>query len=396
MLKIVADSAIVWLDKLFAVHGEIIRYSGREIDRKILINADLLLTRSTVKVNKALLQNTSIKLVASATVGCDHVNQKDLDELGIEFIHAPGCNANAVAEYVVAALAWHEKQNLIRLDQNLTAAVIGCGQIGSKVKQKLEILGFNVIVNDPPLEQSIKSLAHNSNSISTNIGVRNIQGNYRFVDLYEALQADVISMHTPLTKSGDHPSYHLLDEQKISQINPKAVLINAGRGEVINNKALLQALNKKLDLNVVLDVWENEPIINWQLFEKVNIGTPHIAGHSWRGKVMGTVMIYQQACKFFGWSPKSIDENDLKIQLPIFELTEGISLYDVVAQCYDIEADYKNLRSKNCENAGQQAAIQFDHFRKRYYQRPEFQDLKCYGNVSLDMEIIQTLGFNLQ
>ena len=376
MLKIVADNAIPLLDKLFAVHSEIIRYCGREINQKLLKNADLLLTRSTVKIDKSLLKNTSIKLVASATVGCDHVNQAELNDMGIEFIHAPGCNANAVAEYVVAALAWHEKKGIISFDDKLTAAIIGCGQIGSKVKQKLEILGFDVIVNDPPLKLRTAK-------------------NYNFVTLKQALQADVICMHTPLTRSGDYPTYHLLDEQELSQINPEAILINAGRGEVINNNVLLQTLYKNSKLNVVLDVWENEPNINWQLFNKVNLGTPHIAGHSWRGKVMGTVMIYQQACQFFDWSPQRIDDNDFTVRLPAFEPSEELTLYDIVTQCYDIEADYKDLELQIHDKNDLQAASKFDHFRKNYYQRPEFSDLDCKNAHFKRRGLIESLGFNI-
>lgn len=413
-MKILADSVIPWLDKLFAQHGEIVRYSGREVDQAQLQDIDILLTRSTLKITKDLLKNTSVKFVGSATVGCDHVNQFELHELGIKFVHAPGCNANAVSEYVVSAIAWHEKEGLFSFGDDLTAAVIGCGRIGSKVKEKLEILGFDVVVNDPPLEQSLE-IPKNKHSVTP--AMAEVQEkekavdsqeyadelnkelhdakNWNFVDLEQALQADVICMHTPLTKSGEHPTFHLIDEKQLEQINPNAILINAGRGEVINNPALLDALERMTDLNIVLDVWENEPNINQELLHKINLGTPHIAGHSWRGKVMGTVMIYQQTCEFFDWQPQSIDENDFKVPVTPLTLTSGSLLYDHVAQCYDIEHDATHLCSSNSVQYKQDIVRKFDYLRKNYYQRPEFSDLQCNGQSLLGESKFKALGFDI-
>ncbi len=376
MFKILADSAIPWLHKLFASHGEIARYSGRQIDRPQLAETDILLTRSTVKITADLLKNTSVKFVGSATVGCDHVNQTELQELGIKFVHAPGCNTNAVAEYVVCAIAWHEKQRMICFDDNLTAAVIGCGRVGRQVKQKLEILGFDVLVNDPPLQLSSSK-------------------NWNFVDLEQALQADVVCMHTPLTMEGEFSTYHLIDKPELKQINSNAILINAGRGKVINNAALLEVLNQNPNLSVVLDVWENEPNIDQKLLSKVNLATPHIAGHSWRGKVMGTVMIYRQACEFFGWQPQKISEDDFRVDIPNLKLTDELSLCDVVAQCYDIEKDTRVLRECAARLHDSQVGKCFDEFRKNYYQRPEFSDLEIMLLNNESNELIKSLGFNI-
>ncbi len=378
MVKIVADSAIPWLDKLFAKHGEIVCYSGREINQAELMDADLLLIRSTLKITKPLLAGTTVKLVASATVGCDHVDQNALQELGIAFVHAPGCNANAVAEYVVAALAWHENQGKMSFAQGQTAAVIGCGQIGSTVKRKLEILGFDVVVNDPPLQQLNSARTHS----------------WKFVNLNQALESDVICLHTPLTISGAYPTYHLISQQELEQIHTNAILINAGRGEVIDNQALLRTLENNPDLNVVLDVWENEPTINNQLLNKINLGTPHIAGHSWRGKVMGTIMIYQQICNYFNWSQQTIDESDLRIQLPVFELNKTNKLYDAIAQCYDIEADSNRLRLCIADKTDLDLAKEFDQLRKHYFKRPEFCDLSFFTNKSGLTNLLLKLEFS--
>ena len=378
MLKIIADEAIPWLDKLFAKHGNIHRYRGRELDPSQLEDADLLLIRSTVRIDKNLLKNSAVKLVASATVGCDHVDQNALSELGIAFAHAPGCNANAVAEYVVSAIAWHAKYGKTDLGDASTAAIIGCGRIGSKVKAKLELLGFNLIINDPPL-----ALDNSVNDPSMN-----------FVSLHEALDADVICLHTPLTHTGDFPTHHLLDRTRLACIRENAVLINAGRGGVIDNQALSGLLDEKPKLNVVLDVWENEPNIDWELLSRINLGTPHIAGHSWRGKVMGTVMIYQFACNVFGWTEQKIDEQAFTVPLPGFKCADDVQLYDLVSRCYDIEAETAELRHRTMAKSAPDAAREFDHFRKSYYRRPEFSDLNCEVKTSIS-NTVKLLGFNV-
>ena len=379
MFKIIADEAIPWLDELFSEHGEIHRYSGRELDSSMLKDADLLLIRSTLRVDKELLKHSTVKLIASATVGYDHVDLEALNELGIAFAHAPGCNANAVAEYVVCAIAWHAKHRRIDLGKALTAAIIGCGRIGSKVKRKLELLGLNVIVNDPPLALS--------NTVTDPA--------MKFVNLDEALNADVICLHTPLTSAGDFPTHHLLDNDRLRSIQDNAILINAGRGAVIDNRALVRVLDDKTKLNVVLDVWENEPDIDWELLSRINLGTPHIAGHSWRGKVMGTVMIHQQACDVFGWPLKKIDEQAFKVPLPHFKCADTVQLYDLLSNCYDIEAETAELRLRTRNKSATDAAKAFDNFRKKYYKRPEFSDLSCEVKTSLSTTI-KSLGFDLR
>ena len=380
MNKIVADEAIPWLDKLFLNHGEIHRYGGRELDLSEHKDAQALLIRSTVKITKDMLKDTAIKFVASATVGCDHVDQSALRELGIVFGHAPGCNANAVAEYVVSAIAWHESQGKIRFNKSNTAAVIGCGRIGSQVKDKLEQLNFEVWVNDPPL-----ALKADENT-----------QNWNFVSLNQALKADVICLHTPLTTSGDHPTYHLIGRGQLELINPHAILINAGRGAVVDNQALSAYLDKQPDLNVVLDVWENEPAIDWALLGKLNLASAHLAGHSWRGKVMGTVMIYEQACEFFGWNPTPIDEVNFKVPLTEMICTDETRLYEVVARCYDIAGETEELRKRTNGKSNEQAAQQFDHFRKSYHKRAEFSDLSCVFADDQIQNIAKSLGFNVQ
>lgn len=378
MFKIVADDAIVWLDKLFAAHGDIHRYSTRQLDSSVLKDAELLLIRSTVRIDKHLLKNSSVKLIASATVGCDHVDRNALNKLGIAFAHAPGCNSNSVAEYVISAVAWHAMQGKIRLADGLTAAVIGCGRIGSQVKHKLELLGFNVIVNDPPLAQT---------------GPFN-DPPYTFVTLEEALRADVICVHTPLTYTGDFATHHLLNKDSLARIKDHALLINAGRGGVIDNKALARLLDERHELNVVLDVWENEPNIDWELLSRVNLGTPHIAGHSWRGKVNGTVMIYRRACEFFGWEEQILDDQAFCVPLPEYKGSDNVQLYDLVSRCYDIGADTAELRRRAIAKTASEAACEFDSFRKHYYRRPEFSDLKCAVPPSLS-NIVRSLGFRV-
>lgn len=378
MLRIIADQAIPWLDKLFAEYGDIHRFSGRELDASMLEGADVLLVRSTVRIHRDLVKNSTLKLVASATVGCDHVDRDALHEQGIAFAHAPGCNANAVAEYVVAAISWHLKQGKLNLANGSTAAIVGCGRIGSRVRNKLDVLGFDVVVNDPP----------RARVESADYGAMN------FVSLDQALQADVVCLHTPLTHTGEFPTFHLLNQDRLKGVRDNTVLINAGRGGVIDCRALSSLLDEKPSLNVVLDVWENEPDIDWGLLSKVNLGSPHIAGHSWRGKVMGTVMIYQCACEIFGWREKKLDSQDFRVPLAPVEFTDDAGLYDLVSECYDIESETAEFRRRTRDIPVPDAAVQFDLFRKKYYRRPEFSDLDCVVSGPLS-QTARSLGFNV-
>lgn len=379
-MKILVDENIPLADELFGRHGELVRSAGREIDNSMVQSVDALIIRSVTKVSQELLQGSRVKFVGSATIGKDHVDEAWLQQRGIGFANAPGCNAQSVAEYVVAALL--EAENADFSEQELadkSVAVIGYGNVGSAVATKLNLLVKSVVACDPPLaeQQSIDGVSAREHT---------------FVSLETALQQDIICLHTPLTKDGAHPTLGMIDGKKISALSPGTLLLNAGRGGVIDESKLLERLHSQNDLVVVLDVWDAEPNINQALLKKVFIGTPHIAGYSLQGKHQGSRMIYQAFCDCFGLENASEEiagNND-------FIGTGGSQgLLDYVRCSYDIWQDHNELqKSFEQENAGKF----FDTLRKNYRERNEF---KCFStgqsqNLETSLrEKLKVLGFDV-
>lgn len=281
-MKLVLDEKIPMLKEYFSDHTEVITLPGQHITRHELQTADVLCVRTVTPVNQALLDNTPVRFVASATAGIDHLDTDWLDAHPITWVHAPGCNADAVAEYVVYCMA--ALQTIGHLQGNhLRAGVIGCGATGSRVAKNLSRLGFDVIANDPP--RALKDDTFCSTPLT------------EFFDL------DLICVHTPHTTTGEHPTHHLLDADFLTRLKPGCVLLNAGRGACINTKALL----KQPDIVLCLDVFEDEPHIHPALLERCAIATPHIAGYSFAAKMRATDMI---ADPLSAWLNTPFKKND--------------------------------------------------------------------------------------
>jgi erythronate-4-phosphate dehydrogenase len=322
-LKIVADENIAYAQHFFADMGELILLPGRAISRSDVQDADILLVRSVTSVNRELLEGSSVRFVGSCTIGTDHVDAQWLSENNIHFSYAPSCNAQAVVEYVLAAL--------LALEVDLSVSkvgIVGCGNVGGRLLRCLQKSGFDVVGCDPFLVDSDLPL----------------------VDFEKIITCDVICLHTPLTKSGAHPTYHIFDKSVINKLKAGAVLLNAGRGAVIDNAALLRRIENSGDLNVVLDVWENEPAISDDLLAHVAIGTPHIAGYSAEGKLRGTEMVYEALCNFLRRNQTA---------------TPVVLGGDVIP--YAIFADDAALR----EQYPIDGALAFDQLRKHYKPRRE-------------------------
>ena len=276
MLKIIIDENIAFAKEAFNQFGEIDLLPGNKITNNRLKDADILIVRSVTKVDEVLLKGTPVKFVGTATIGTDHIDLDYLKKNNITFADAKGCNAYSVAEYVIVSLL-HLAVKLNLQLKGKTIGIVGVGNIGSKVAAFADALGMEVLLNDPPLQRQ---------------GVKR-----SFVSLNEILEADIITFHVPLNKEGIDKTFHILDENKFSAIKGNTIIINSSRGAVIDNKALLKAIREK-NLKVVLDVWENEPNISIDLLKEVVIGTPHIAGYSWEGKVNGTILIYNALCEY--------------------------------------------------------------------------------------------------
>ncbi|MRI35403.1 4-phosphoerythronate dehydrogenase PdxB [Endozoicomonas sp. OPT23] len=358
-MKIVADENIPLLHETFSGLGEVVALPGRSISPDDLVGADALLVRSVTKVNASLVTGSSLKFVGSCTAGVDHVDGDALAELGISFANAPGCNARSVVEYVISALDVLAERDGFRW-QDRTVGIIGKGQVGGRLYGTLAGLDVQVMANDPLCEQ-----------------VEGVQ----FVELEELIQrCDVIAVHTPLTKNCDFPSHHLIGEAELDAMKPGTILINAGRGPVVDNRALLKVLKAGKNLSAVLDVWEHEPEVDPELLAWVDIGTPHIAGYSLDGKVTGTEMVYQSLCQTFGLPARV----RLGAITPIPVLRKMIFTEDVTADqaarlamraIYDIRRDDARLR-QSMKLPEVERAVAFDVMRKNYAERREFGTLR--------------------
>jgi erythronate-4-phosphate dehydrogenase len=352
-MKIVVDENIPLGADFFGDIGSVLRLPGRKITAADIKDADILIIRSVTKVDATLLDGSQVRFVGTCTIGIDHLDIDYLQQRHIAWANAPGCNANSVVEYVYAALA--------ALDINWTklkVGIIGCGNVGGLLYRRLKAQGVELRCYDPHLTQEhIPDLT----------------------SLDEVLSCDLISMHTPLVTEGPHPSFHLLNAKELMQLKPGAVLINAGRGSVINNQDLLSVLEHRTDLRLVLDVWEPEPDISIPLLDKVVIGTPHIAGYSYDGKLNGTEIIYQALCQFLNKeATKKLKDLVPRLSDNILDaghLTDSWAIAKhLILQAYNIDADNARLRETAHESVAKKIPINdgFDLLRKHYPKRREF------------------------
>lgn len=376
-MLIVADENIPLLDAFFAGFGEIRRVPGRSIDRATVEQADVLLVRSVTNVNRALLEGSKVRFVGTCTIGTDHLDLDYFNEAGITWSSAPGCNARGVVDYVLGSLMTLAEIEGVDLTQR-TYGVVGAGEVGGRLIKVLKGLGWNVIVCDPP---------------------RQAADGGEYVSLEQIIQqCDVISLHTPLTRSGDDATWHLFDQQRLRQLKQGAWLINAARGPVVDNAALREVLLEREDLQAVLDVWEKEPEVDVALAELCVLATPHIAGYSLDGKQRGTAQIYQAYCAFIG-QPADIQLSDL---LPAAWLSE-VSLHGgsdpawaLAMLCrgvYDPRRDDADFRRSLVGNVAEQRAA-FDVLRKQYPVRREIEGLKVRieGDGPALRQIVEALG----
>ena len=347
-MKIVADENLAFTDYFFSEFGAIQHVAGRNLSHQDVVDADALLVRSVTKVNAALVQNTALRYVGSATIGTDHLDIQALNAAGIPWSNAAGCNAQAVAEYVITALL-HLKPELISAEQNFCLGIVGLGNVGSRLATMAQLLGWQVIAYDPLVSKEHVTQVEFSALLA---------------------QADAISIHVPLTKTGQYPTYHLFNAASLAQMKPNAILINSARGPVVEEAALMQDI-RVTHRKVVLDVFEHEPEISEELLQLLALATPHIAGYSLEGKARGTQMIYEAFCQVFNLAATKRFETQLPTGEPYFANTDFKTvLTQYLAQIYDIAQDDANLRA--CVKQGKVEQHAFDTLRKNYPLRREW------------------------
>jgi len=357
-MKIVADANIPFVRECFSSMGEVEILSGRDITSQAVAKADALLVRSITPVNEELLRGGAVRFVGTATIGFDHVDLGYLERNHIGFASAPGSNANSAAEYIIAALLEIGRRHNLPLEGK-SMGVIGVGNVGSRVARKGEALGMHVLRNDPPLQRQT--------------------GDPRYVPITALYDCDFITIHTPLTRAGIDKTFHLADARFFSSWKPGAVFLNASRGAVTDSEALKAAIRAGRLRAVVLDVWEDEPNIDTGLLEMVDLGTPHIAGYSFDGKVAGMIMIYNSLCEHFHLRPTRAIEDFLpppgvpRLDLETGELSDDQLLAHTVEQVYRIKRDDGNLRQIAQQPSNKRGPF-FDDLRKHYPVRREFQN----------------------
>jgi len=388
-MRIVADEDILAVEGSFRNLGELTTIPGRKIKRTDIVDADALLVRSITTVDEKLLHETTVKFVGSATAGTDHVDREYLLKKGIKFSHAEGSNANAVVEYCFTALATlTSSKNFDMTDKSV--AIIGAGNVGGLFASKLAKLGFRCLVCDPFLSEE---KGKEFEGLSCHV-----------VNLEEALKADVVSLHVPLSITGQHPTFHLLNKSNLRNLPSGAVLLNTSRGPVIDNAALKQILIDRRDLTVVMDVWEAEPNLDIELLNLVDLASPHIAGYSAEAKLTATTKLATELCQFYSISDKQINET-LSSVLNITSIKLGKHDAAIEDQyCSFILSRVLNLNSID-EIFRRQISLHekgsagiFDELRKALMKRHEF---RCYevDTAALDLkqcQLLSVLGFKLQ
>lgn len=321
-MKIVIDNKLPFIKGVFEPLAQVVYASGDSIDADMVEDADAIITRTRTLCNKSLLHNSKVKYIATATIGYDHIDAAYCKTNNIAWNNAPGCNADAVVQYVFSALSHLAKREKFALKDKVLG-VVGVGNVGKRVAAFAVSLGMKVLLNDPPRAEK--------------------EGGESFVDLQTLQQkADIITFHTPLIKTGKHMTYHLCDAAFLSFITRKPIIINASRGEVCSGEALKDAIDSQLLCATVIDCWENEPTIDQELLTKVDIATFHIAGYSLEGKANATTSAVRQISRFF-----NLNLDNWSVGLPDkeFSFEKDIEPLKEVELSYPIMDDDALLRS---------------------------------------------------
>lgn len=380
-MKIVIDAAIPGAQALFSTLGDVTLLPGRDIGAAAVRDADILVVRTVTRVDGSLLEGSNVRFVASATSGTDHVDLNYLVRAGIGFADAAGCNARAVAEYVLSALCALVQQEGGDL-RGRRAGIIGCGHVGSLVVNLLETCGVTCLVNDPPLARQRPDARI-------------------YHDLDTIREADIVSLHVPLILDGDYATLNLVDEHFLGGLREDAVLINTARGEVVDETALCTFLDAHPRAAAVLDVWRNEPHINTGLLKRVRLGTPHIAGYSLDGKLRATRMAYEEVCGFLGVPatgpalPRETEGGETVRLSGWKDDMEAVAM--AVLGSYDVRSDSATLM-RILEIQKDRRGDFFDALRNQYPMRREFTNLRVKLDHCSDGlgRRLRALGFQTQ
>lgn len=374
-MKIVCDNKIPFLKGALEPYAEVVYLPGKDTTADIVRDADAIITRTRTRCNEALLKGSSVRMIATATIGFDHIDTKWCEQNGIAWTNAPGCNSWSVQQYIASLLVTLAEEFDFKFEDK-TLGIIGVGNVGSKVAAIARALGFKVLLNDPPRARK--------------------EGDEGFVSLEEIIHsADIITCHVPLQRDGEDATWHLFDSSRIAQLGPDQILINSSRGEVVDNQALKRALKAGTIKAASLDVWENEPEFDTELQDLLFTGTPHIAGYSLDGKANGTWMSVQAVARALDLPCKDwrVREIPLPAQPVEFSIdAAGKSFQEVLTEAvlytYDIRNDDRRLR---------ESPDSFEAQRADYPVRREFPAFTANLSNATDTQVkaLSDIGFKV-
>ena len=374
-MKIIADNNIPFLKGVLEPFAEVEYHPGMGITAEKVTDADALIIRTRTKCDAALLMGSKVKLIATATIGFDHIDKAYCYANNITWTNAPGCNSGSVMQYVASALVQLSIKYNFSFSEK-TIGIVGVGNVGSKVARLASLLGMKVLLNDPPRKRK--------------------EGETEFVSLKTIQEkADIISFHVPLNLKGKDKTFHLFDEDFLSKMKDDAIILNSSRGEVVSTEILKKGLISKKIKATVIDVWENEPNIDLDLLKLVDIGTPHIAGYSADGKANGTAMSVQALSRHFKWGLDDWFPEDIpspskpSFQIDCNKLSTEEALNSAILATYDILNDDELLRK---------SPSTFEDQRGNYPLRREFQAYKpeVFNDTNDINQVLSSLGFNNQ
>ena len=374
-MKVVCDNKIPFLRGALEPYAEVVYLPGAQTTPEVVKDADAIITRTRTICNEVLLKGSSVKAIATATIGFDHIDTAWCEANGIAWSNAPGCNSWSVKQYICSVLAVLAQRHGLRLDA-LTLGVVGVGNVGSKVADAGRALGMRVLLNDPPRARA--------------------EGPEAFTDLDTILAgSDIVTVHVPLTRNGADATWHLFDAGRLARMRPSQILINSSRGPVVDNAALKETLLKGGLKAAVLDVWEGEPDLDPELVGLLDIATPHIAGYSADGKANGTTMSVRYLARQLGlpladWTASGIPapEQPLAFTVDAAGKTAQDVLSEAILYTYDVRRDSDALRG---------ALGAFERLRGDYMIRREpsaFTLTLLNGTADLASRL-ETIGFNV-
>ena len=348
-MKILVDENIPAAEACFSQFGDVRQVNGRQLKNTDIGDAEVLIVRSVTKVNQTLLAGTGVRFVGSTTIGTDHLDLAYLASSGIKVCNAPGSNAESVVDYVISSIC-HCDDLLERLLAGEPVGIVGYGNVGQRLGRRLSALGIKWRAYDPLLNQAQLSV---------------------LTSLEEVVNSSLLCLHAPLTHDGEFPSYHMLSADQLAAMPSNAVLLNAGRGEVVATEVLLALIDQRPDISLVLDVWEGEPNFPASLASRCRIATPHIAGYSADGKLTGLRMVATELADFLGLDlkPFAIPDNMTETApLSCEGIDEAGFIRHAVLSVYDVAADDARFRQIIGSDVPGEA---FDLLRKNYPSRRE-------------------------